>query len=212
MFTNDEHLYVYANIARDHGLKRCLKVSPFPLKDRSLRLSQTPFQFYSLGSNFRNNELSALVGLFDLRKAESQRQLRLDQYKCFRSHVSRKYFRFPCGTHDSENVPFALPMITEMPKSRNFFMKLCNELGIETRPFVAGNLLKQPAFERFKAEYEVTTDVKKYDVSLAMLSESQKINNDAFYVGIGNCTSEKQIIELAKAINESGYGHGKTKN
>ena len=70
-------------------------------------------------------------------------------------------------------------------KDKLDFEKLLIKNGIETRPFIAGNLLKQPF-------------LKKYNT--INLPNVTFLHNNSFYIGNNQFVDEKKITKLEKLM------------
>lgn len=166
--TNNEELYRMSVLKRSHGLARELPNRYHAnLKNR---YPDIDFQFLFLtdGFNVRNTELHAVLGLLQLNK--------LDRFIKIRN---RNYARFIelCKLHsdalivaESEGISsFVLPFIFRESARKQGFQKAISEAGIESRPLVAGNLLRQPFLRKFYVP-------KKY-------INADLLHTNAFYIG-----------------------------
>ena len=70
-------------------------------------------------------------------------------------------------------------------KDKQDFEQLLIKNGIETRPFIAGNLLKQP----FLKKYNTTN-----------LPNATFLHNNSFYIGNNQFVDEKKITKLKKLM------------
>jgi dTDP-4-amino-4,6-dideoxygalactose transaminase len=61
-------------------------------------------------------------------------------------------------------------------------------IGIETRPFLVGNLLRQPFMEDYN--------------SLIALPNSERMHTHSFYIGNNHFIKEADIKELSKALDQ----------
>lgn len=203
LFTNSEEMYAYCLMLRDHGLTRCLPISSFPVDGtRYMNETRDPrFDFHCLGSNFRNSELPAVLGLMDIRRAVDYTKLRCDQYSLFRSLSNLK--NNPCGINKALDVPFALPIICPIgTRQRAKYMDACSRLGIETRPLLAGNLLRHSAYAKYYPEYYPTKNISALNIENGAYTCADALDEDAFYVGLGRCTNDVKIKQLAAQLNQ----------
>ena len=76
-------------------------------------------------------------------------------------------------------------------KKKNFIKKLENN-GVETRPIISGNFLKQPS-------------VKKYNLDIDInLKNSDYVNKYGFFIGLPTeKISQKKIDKLVNALEKS---------
>jgi len=200
--TNDDALYLYCLKARDHGMTRALKKSRVAVSDDHFNRSvDWRFDFGVLGNNFRNTEIAALLGRMELKRVADYRDQRVRQYAAFQKIIDHSRFQFPTEWDYVLNVPFALPLICLQPGVQRY-KAICEQMGVETRPLVGGNLLRHRAFLQFTPEYYVTPDIEKYKPAHARLTVADMLHQNAFYVGLGNCTSEPLLVELAQRLNQ----------
>jgi dTDP-4-amino-4,6-dideoxygalactose transaminase len=79
-----------------------------------------------------------------------------------------------------------LPFHCKSPESKEKLKSKLNELGVETRPFLVGNLLRQP----FMSDYSL----RPY------LPNSEEIHTNSFYIGNNHFITEDQIESLSKEL------------
>ncbi len=66
-------------------------------------------------------------------------------------------------------------------------MNMAHEMGIETRPICAGNVLRQTPF--------------KYTYRPKFFQNSEHIHNNGFYVGLHGLLSPEQVVEFANNLS-----------
>ena len=75
---------------------------------------------------------------------------------------------------------------------RNKFLKKIEKLGVETRPIISGNFLKQPSIKKYKLNKK--SNFKNSDI----------VNNHGFFIGLPTSTiSDKNIKKLVGAFEKS---------
>jgi dTDP-4-amino-4,6-dideoxygalactose transaminase len=79
-----------------------------------------------------------------------------------------------------------LPFHCKSFEKREILKNKLKELGVETRPFLVGNLLKQPFMSDYKQR--------------PYLPNSEEIHTHAFYIGNNHFVNEDQIIRLSKEL------------
>lgn len=147
-------------------------------KLRSLRshgwarhLGQDPYKFTGPGFNLRPTEVQAAIGLVQLQKLDTMNRRRAQNFKTIMSGVlaSRHIDPPPDLSFYAEPNWFGVPLFTaDRDKLRTY---LENE-GIETRPILAGNLLRQPAFRSFAPRFGEG------------LSGADFLHNHGLYIGL----------------------------
>lgn len=190
IFTNDIDEYNYFLRARNHGMIRNLdkfsqKIYRNPDVDKR-------FDFSMLGNNFRNTNLNAFLGKLDLVRAENYLEVRRKLYFLFWSYML-KFLIFPeFNRKYNLDAPFCLPIIPKkefkhkLPKIKQF----CENNGIETRPIISGNLLRQTPFKysnvRFASDF----------------INSDYLHFNGIYVGLDRHITKKQILIFIEKLIE----------
>ena len=150
IFTNDVNQYEFYFMARNHGMTRNLENNSRFRND----LVDSKFEFAVVGNNFRPTELSAYAVSLDLKRDQ---EFRIGIARDFYYSGSKKIYHY--GTdiyHRGSDYMFALPIVVRQEYGEKY-AKYCidkiksfaEELGIETRPIVGGNLLRQTIFQRY---------------------------------------------------------------
>lgn len=107
-----------------------------------------PYTFYRLGYNVRPMELQGLIGSIQLKYIDEANENRRRSYARVFDSIDSKDLMLP-----NQHVPaFAIPVICSSSEVRDTYVKKCKELGIETRPIVAGNMNRQPFFKDYVSE------------------------------------------------------------
>lgn len=183
--TDDEALYNLMRAKRSHGMSREMLGPYRELEERLSPDIDPSFLFPTEGYNFRNTELGAVLGLVQLKKLDSFIRKRQKNYLYFRDrligHPWIKTLPSPTG-----NSALTLPFHCTSPEMRQIIKYRLEELGVETRPFLVGNLLKQP----FMSDYEN----KPY------LPNSEEIHTHAFYIGNNHFLTELQIFQMTEYV------------
>ena len=169
---------------RNHGMTRSV---PYP-SAYSNSLVDSRFDFYCLGSNFRGSDINAFIGNLDFAKIESHKEKRIELYYLYHFFLDKEKFILPEFFPNRKHVPFCFPVIFKDSSKRDLGLKKCAELGIETRPIISGNLLRQTCLKQFD-EYQ-------------FFKNSELLNNNGFYVGLHTKLKERDIDLLVKTLNE----------
>jgi len=185
--TNDEPLYKQLLLKRSHGLAREL-----PLQYQAAVKAKYPeidfnFLFLTDGMNFRSTELNAVLGL--------QQLARLDQFIRIRNRNYRQFLAV-CKRHaDQLVVPetagvssFALPFLFRNQKLKQSFQAVIRHAGIESRPLISGNLLRQP----FLRAYYKPRQFPNADF----------LHTNAFYIGNNQFVTTERMNRLETIIEE----------
>jgi CDP-6-deoxy-D-xylo-4-hexulose-3-dehydrase len=185
--TDDEDLYNLMRAKRSHGMSREMLG-----KYRDLEECLTPdidpsFLFPTEGYNFRNTEIGAVLGLVQLKKLDSFIKQRQENYffflNCLVGHPWIKSLPSPVG-----NSAMTLPFHCKSPETKQILKNRLKELGVETRPFLVGNLLRQPFMSDYKQQ--------------PYLPNSEEIHTHAFYIGNNHFVNQSQILRLSEELYE----------
>ena len=159
ILTDNLKISEYARSLRAHGWLRDL-----PLNNKILRKSgnffEDSFKFVLPGYSVRPLEFSAAIGLAQLKKWNKQKLQRLKNAKIF-CKLLGKNNKFQIPNFDKNSTWFGFPIIFKSNKDRNKIIKIFELNGIECRPIVAGNFIKQPVIK--KMNYRVSGVLKNAD-------------------------------------------------
>ena len=107
-----------------------------------------PYTFYTLGYNVRPMELQGLIGSIQLKHVDVANENRKRSFARVYDAIDSKDLMIL-----NQYVPaFAIPIICSTKEIRDSYVKKCKEMGIETRPIVAGNMNRQPFFKEYMNE------------------------------------------------------------
>lgn len=175
--TSDEALYKLAVLKRSHGLARELPAEYHPAIQARYPDIDFSFLFLTDGLNVRNTEFGAVLGLLQLD--------RLDEYIRTRN---RNYVRFVeiCDRYPDDLMvlrspgvsSFVLPFLFRRLERKQAFQAAIREAGIESRPLISGNLLRQPFLRQY------------YDA--AEFRHADFLHAHAFYIG------NNQFVDAAR--------------
>ena len=144
--TNNKEIYNLLKMKRSHGLSR---ESLYHKKYSEENADIDPqFLFVTLGYNFRNSELNAVLGLLQLDKLNSFILERRKNYNKFLSLLDSNKFLIP-ESQESENSSFCLPFLCKEQGTKETLKNKFLASGIEYRPIIAGNLLSHPAYSAY---------------------------------------------------------------
>jgi len=149
-----------------------------------------PYTFYTLGYNVRPMELQGLIGSIQLKYVDVANENRRRSYARVFDSIDSKDLMLP-----NQHVPaFAIPIICSSSEVRDTYVKKCKELGIETRPIVAGNMNRQPFFKDY--------------ISQMPLPVADKIHTCGFYIPNHPDLTEEEIDYLTSVFtNVSDRSH-----
>ena len=150
------------------------------------------FIFYNSGFNLRPTDISAAIGLSQFSDFDKLKKERNDnRNKIIKALKSVKKidenFYFIEKNKLVEPFWFSIPILIKNKEKRKFFIKNIEDKGIETRPIISGNFLKQPSI----LKYNLQTKEK--------FVNSDIINECGFFIGIPNKKINKNFLN--KVIN-----------
>jgi len=188
--TNDSELYDLMRMKRSHGLAR--EASPETYKKLQEEYPDIipTFLFATDGYNFRNDELSAVLGLEQIKNLDKFIKIRNDNYKAYYKLIKELpelFFVPKCNSYMSS---FTLPFVCKNRKVYDLLIEKFKSNNIEYRPLVAGNLLRQPFLKNYKFEYE--KDIFNADI----------VHELGMYVGNSQFIGKKHILLLEKILME----------
>jgi CDP-6-deoxy-D-xylo-4-hexulose-3-dehydrase len=146
--TNSEELYHLLLLKRSHGLAR--ELPPELHAGIAAKYPDIDFKFLFLtdGTNFRSTELNAILGLCQL--------ARLDEFIRIRNRNFRRYVEL-CRRYPNDLIPldgaevssFAFAFLFKDRAKKAAFQKTIGAAGIESRPLIGGNLMRQPFLRKY---------------------------------------------------------------
>lgn len=185
--TNNKELYDLMKLKRSHGLAR--------VSDRfDYYVQQNPdiqksFLFVSDGYNFRNTEFGAVLGLSQLKRLNKFIQNRRKYYDKF-VEIANVNDNFYPVVYNIGNSCFCFPFICKTKEIKGKLIQLFEKYGVEYRPVVGGNLLKQP----YLKDYMIMGKSENFNADL--------IHENGVYIGNNQFVCNKDMKLLAKIIGE----------
>jgi CDP-6-deoxy-D-xylo-4-hexulose-3-dehydrase len=140
--TNNEELADLMRMKRSHGLARESKNFQ-KYKNENPEIIPS-FLFVTDGYNFRNTDLGAVLGISQLKRLDRMVQKRNENYEVYYNLLKKHSDKFYIPEYNKMMSSFAFPFICRTKNARSGLISLFEEYGIEYRPVVSGNLLKQP--------------------------------------------------------------------
>jgi CDP-6-deoxy-D-xylo-4-hexulose-3-dehydrase len=99
-------------------------------------------QFLNWGFNVRPTEVSAVLGRHHLQTMAEANTRRWYNYRRFAEALSGSLVHVPLSDNMS---PFGVPMLCMDMRARNHLRNALEASGVQTRPVIAGNILRHPA-------------------------------------------------------------------
>lgn len=195
--TEDQELGETVSSLRDWG--RTTKMSSNEVNQKRTLQYQTQakdlpqdyesrYTYTYMGFNLKPLEMQGAWGLSQLEKLDTIVEKRKRNFEKLTSHL-RRYgdcLTLP-GPHPKADVSwFWLPIIVKegAPFKRKDIVGFLENAGIETRPVLAGNILKQPAYRDI--DYKITGE----------LTNTEKILHNGFIVGVHPTLGDEEIDHM----------------
>ena len=185
--TNDPELYDIMRMKRSHGLAR-------ESSNYEQYASQYPdiipsFLFMTDGYNFRNNDIGAVLGLSQIKRLDKMIDIRNENYKMWyeimMNHTDNFYV--PDDGWINSMSSFAFPFISRNKEVHDELIYRFEEVGIEYRPVVSGNLLNQPFLKEFRMDRE--------DANVEILNQRGCYIGNSHFIGYSEMAILHQILQ-----------------
>lgn len=188
--TNDSELFDLMRMKRSHGLAR--EASPETYKKyQELYPEIIPtFLFVTDGYNFRNDELSAVLGLEQIKNLNKFINIRNENYRNYYKLIKNLPDLFYIPSCENTMSSFTLPFVCKNRKVYNLLIEEFKKHNIEYRPLVAGNLLRQPFLKNYKFDYNKE------------LFNADIIHELGMYIGNSQFIGNKHLFLLEKILLE----------
>ena len=179
---------------KDYKILKALRAHGW---DREInKKSKNKFNFINQGFNLRPLEVSAAIGLSQLK--------RLNKMIKTRSYNRSKILKKLKNSNEWDNQYdffepqknlkpswFGLPLLIKKKfiKKKGLFLKFLNKNKVETRPIISGNFANQPAIKLHK----IKIDSEK-------LINAQEIENRGFFIGLPTKKLDNKNVELLSKL------------
>lgn len=189
--TNNRLLYDLMKMKRSHGLARSSDF--FDSYTKKYPDIEKQFLFVTDGYNFRNTELAAVLGLSQLKRLDSFIQTRKHRFAEFYlimhgiNMTRYEEFFYPIR-YDNNNSSFCFPFVCKSKEIKQKLIDLFDKNGIEYRPIVGGNLLRQPYLKDYVIEEES--------------GAADLIHENGVYIGNNQFVTSKDMLRLEEILKE----------
>ncbi len=190
--TDDEELYHILLAIRAHGWTRNLPKENLVSGTKSDDPFEEAFKFVLPGYNVRPIEMSGAIGIEQLKKLPTFIKNRQENGDYFvQSFEDHEYIQIQKQTEQSSWFGFSLVIKEDAPFTRKELVQKLQNNGIECRPIVTGNFLKNTEVLKY-FDYEVTGSLKN----------AEYIDENGLFVGNHQTPIIEQIDLLLSVINE----------
>lgn len=185
--TYSKDLYDLMRMKRSHGFAR--ESANFQDYAAAHPDIDKQFLFMTNGYNLRNHEICAVLGSSQLKRLDKMVSIRKRNYRKFTSLIDRYDSIFYNIEYDSTNSSFCFPFICRNPKIMAYLKESFTKNGIEYRPVVSGNLLRQPFLKGYSIEGKGPHNV---DI----------VHNQGVYIGNNHFVTEDDMEFLDDVVGE----------
>lgn len=189
--TDDDELAQMLRVVRANGWDRNLRAEQqFKLRKEFSIASEfdAKYTFYDLGFNLRPTEITGFLGLYQLRFIEENITKREENYLRLESVVKENQELIGLDrSHIRRLSSFAFPVLCKSKELRDKYLYQFSGAGVEIRPMIAGNIQKQPFYEKYVK--------KRFDLCGADL-----IHDCGFYCGNYPELSDSDLETLSSCL------------
>ena len=185
--TDDDELYNIMRMMRSHGLSsESLDIEYKTQLNNNNPDIDSRFLFPYTGFNFRNTEINAVLGKVQLESLNDFITIRKNNLLIF-DKILQENSNILNRFNLEGNSAMVLPFLCKNKKIKNMLMKIFEKNGIETRPFLIGNLLNQPF-------------MPLTHISQTPTKNSDYLDECGFYIGNNQNIGAEKLHKLKKII------------
>lgn len=155
------------------------------------------YTYSHFGYNLKATDMQAAIGCAQLNKLDSFTKKRRENFEYLKAKLEcvQDKLLLPQATDNSNPSWFGFLMVCKGGVSRNDLVIALEKAEIQTRALFAGNIIKHPCFDSIRGSdaYRVVGELKNTD----------KIMNNAFWVGVYPGMSDAMLDKIAKVIIEN---------
>ena len=195
--TNNIKIYRLLKVLRSHGMAREIGNKQIEKKIIKKHPSLSPkFIFLYPAYNLRNNEISATIGLNQLKFLDRNNKLRNKNFMTFLENINKKYYVTDFDLEGCSNYAFPLILKKKNFQNRKLLESTMSKNKIEFRRGNAGggNQLRQPYLRKF---------IKK--LNLKNFQQVDHIHFFGYYIGNYPSLKKDKIIKICKILNNIKY-------
>ena len=154
------------------------------------------YVYDEIGYNLKPIEVQAAMGLEQIKKLPDIKEKRNYNHQrlCDIFHKYEEYFIIPTTTKKSDPswFAFALTIKDKSPFKRKEIVDFFETNKIQTRPYFAGNVMLQPAYEGLMNVEDI---IKNYP-------NARKVTTDTFFLGTSPVISNEQLDYIEIILNK----------
>jgi CDP-6-deoxy-D-xylo-4-hexulose-3-dehydrase len=191
--TNNKKIFEMIRMLRSHGMVRESGNHNFERKMINKYKKLSPkFIFLYPGFNMRNNEISAVIGINQLKRLNANIKSRNKNFKLFLRYLDSDIFYKNFNLEGISNYAFPVILKTKSFFIRNKFEEIMKKNSIEFRRGNAGggNQLRQPYLKKYINKIKIET-----------FKNVEQVHFFGYYIGNFPSLDSKKIIKICNIIN-----------
>ncbi len=187
--------YEILKALRSHGWSRGLK-NEKKISKQNKHLDSR-FIFFNSGFNLRPTDISASIGISQFNDMNNFISLRNKNRNLIvkalkKNKIINDNFNFIEANKNVKPSWFGIPIYIKNKLNRKKFIKNLEKKGVETRPIISGNFIKQPSVRKYKL------------LNSTKLLNSDIVNNHGFFIGLPTKKINSIFVnKLVKAFEKS---------
>jgi len=154
------------------------------------------YVYDEIGYNLKPIEVQAAMGLEQIKKLPEITTRRKHNHKrlCNIFKLYEEYFILPKATKFSDPswFAFAVTIKDKAPFKRKDIVDWFETNKIQTRPYFAGNIMLQPAYQ----------DIMPYDEVIQKYPNARKVTTDTFFLGTSPVITDEQIDYIETILSQ----------
>ena len=159
------------------------------------------YVYDEIGYNLKPTDLQAAMGLVQLERLPEIIEKRKHNHKrlCEIFSKHEECFVIPKKTEHSDPswFAFAVTIRDQAPFKRRDIIEYLENNKIQTRPYFAGNIMLQPAYEGLMDQNEV---IEKYP-------NARKVTTDTFFLGTSPVITDEQLDYIEQTVDKFFASH-----
>lgn len=154
------------------------------------------YVYDEIGYNLKPIEIQAAIGLAQLEKISLIKEKRKHNHLRL-TEIFKKYeehFILPTATPESDPswFAFALTIRDKVPFKRGDIVEYLENNKIQTRPYFAGNIMLQPAYDGIMSQDDVINN----------FPNARKITTDTFFLGVSPVITDYQLDYIQEKVDQ----------
>ena len=191
--TNNKKIYETVRMLRSHGMVRESGNVIFEKKMIKKYSDLSPkFIFMYPGFNMRNNEISAIIGINQLKRLDYNNRLRSKNFAFFLKNLDPNIYKTDFNLEGNSNYAFPLILRKASFQMRDKLEKLMIKNGIEFRRGNAGggNQLRQPYLKKYLK-----------GINFKRFKNVEHVHFFGYYIGNYPSLETKKINKICNILN-----------